>query len=386
MLVVGEIALGIVVVVVAVLMTKSLVRLHQVDPGVRTERLLTFQVAPPINSYAATARRHLYEEILDQLRSLPAVQRAALTGYLPLTDPGRTWRFSIERRPSTRSGDEYFAVPAEVSREFFPALGITRVAGRLFDGTDGADSPAVAVISQTAARRYWPNEQALGQRIRIVGVDRWFSVIGIVADVHQATLQDVPAPALYTLWDQMPDTLESATVIVQTDGTPLAVMPVVTNAIRSIDTTLAVDDIRTMAAVRRAALRDSTFRTGMLASFAVLALFLGAIGIYGVMAQFIGERRHEMAIRVALGATGRHVATFVMAHAGRLVGAGIAFGIVTAMTTARLVEALLFNMSGTDAASFAITVLVFVAMAALATCIPARRAMRVDPMSALRSE
>jgi predicted permease len=278
-LVVGEVALGIVVVVVAMLMTKSLVRLHDVDPGVRTEQLLTFQVEPSSGSHAPKDLRHVYEQLLNQLRSLPAVQRVALTGYLPLTDPGRTWRFSIERRPSTPSGDEYFAVPAEVSHEFFSALGIRNIAGRLFDGTDRADSPAVAVISQTAARRYFPNEAALGQRIRVAGVDRWFSVIGIVADVHQARLQDDPAPALYTLWDQMPDTMASATVIIQTDGTPLSVMPVVANVIRRLDTTLAVDKIRTMAVVRRTALGDSTFRTGMLASFAVLALFLGAIGM-----------------------------------------------------------------------------------------------------------
>jgi putative ABC transport system permease protein len=386
MLVVGEVALGVVVVVIAMLMTKSLVRLHDIDPGVQTERLLTFQVEPSSGSHGPSDVRYVYQQILDRLHALPAVQRVALTGYLPLTDPGRTWRFSIERRPSTRSGDEYFAVPAEVSHEFFSALGITKIAGRLFDGTDRADSPAVTVISETAARRYWPTEPAIGQRIRVAGVDRWFSVIGIVADVRQARLQDNPAPALYTLWDQMPDAMQSATVIVQTDGAPLSVMPVVGNVLRQIDTSLAVDDIRTMAVVRRTALRDSTFRTGMLASFAALALFLGAIGIYGVMAQFIGERRHEMAIRVALGATGRNVVALVATHAGRLVGVGIALGVVTAVTTTRLLGALLFNISATDATSFALTVFVFLAMAALATYIPARRAMRVDPMSALRSE
>jgi predicted permease len=386
MLVVGEVALGIVVVVVAMLMAKSLVRLHDVDPGVRTEGLITFQVQPSAGGHAPTDVRHLYQQILDQVRALPAIQRVALTGYLPLTDPGRTWRFSIERRPSTRSGDEYFAIPAEVSPEFFSALGIMTIAGRVFDGTDRADSPAVAVISQTAARRYWPSDEALGQRIRVAGVDRWFSVIGIVADVHQARLQDDPAPALYTLWNQMPDTMESATLIVQMDGTPESVIPVVSNVIRRIDTTIAVDDIRTMAVVRGTALRDSSFRTGMLASFGVLALFLGAIGIYGVMAQFIAERRHDLAIRIALGATGSQVLTLVATQAGRLVGVGVALGVVAAVATTRFLRALLFNISSTDATSFALAVMMFIAMAALASYPPARRAVRIDPMNALRSE
>src|SRR5204862_6021075 len=196
----------------------------------RIERLLTFQVEPASGVHAPTDVRHAYQQILDQLRSLPGVQRVALTGYLPLTDPGRTWRFSIEGRATTRSGDEYFAVPSEVSHEFFSALAIPKIAGRLFDGTDREDSPAVAVISQTTARRYWPDEQAIGRRIRVAGVDRWFSVIGIVADVHQTKLKGTPAPALYTVWNQMPDTMQSATVIIESEGRPLSAV----RAVRTI--------------------------------------------------------------------------------------------------------------------------------------------------------
>jgi predicted permease len=386
MLVIGEVALGIVVVVVAMLVAKSLLRLQDVDAGVRTEGLLTFQVEPSSGSRAPTDVHHVYQEILAQLHALPGVQRVALTGYLPLTDPGRTWRFSIERRPSTPSGDEYFAVPAEVSHEFFLALGITKIAGRLFDGTDRADSPAVAVISQTAARRYWPNEQAIGQRIRVAVVDRWFSIIGIVADVRQTKLQDSPAPALYTLWNQMPDTMQSATVIVETVGSPLSVGPAVRNIIHSVDAMSAVDNIRSMAVVRRAALGDWTFRAEMLASFALLALFLSAIGVYGVMAQFIGERRHEMAVRVALGATRRNLVTLAAKHAGKLVAVGVAFGVLTAITTTRLLKGLLFNVSATDVTSFTLAIFVFLAVAAIASYIPARRAADVDPVSALRAE
>lgn len=270
-LVIAEVALGTVVVTAAMLMTKSLIRLQDMNPGVRTDRLLTLRIEPSSGVHTDADARRVFQQILDRLHRLPGVQRVALTGYLPLTDPGRTWRFSIERRASTASGDKYFAVPAEVSREFFGALGIARLAGRLFDGTDGADSPGVAVISQTAARRSWPDERAVGQRIRISGVDRWFTIIGIVADVHQAKLQADPAQALYTPWNQMPYTLRSATVLLQTGGDPLPVVPGVRNVIHAVDATTAIGDVRPMGVVRRRALGESTFRTEMLASFAALA-------------------------------------------------------------------------------------------------------------------
>jgi putative ABC transport system permease protein len=385
-LVIGQVALGMVVVTATMLMTKSLVRLQEVDPGVRTDRVLTLEIEPADGVHADADVRRLFQQILDHLRPLPGIQRVALTGYLPLTDPGRTWRFSIERRPSTPSGDEYFAVPAEVSREFFGALGIAKVAGRLFDSTDNEQSPGVVVISQTAARRYWPNEQAIGQRIRIAGVDRWFTVIGIVADVHQARLDANPVPALYALWDQLPYAMHSATVLMQTDGDPLAVVPAVRSVVHAIDPTTAIDDVRSMGVVRRMALGDSTFRAGMLASFAVLALLLGAIGVYGVLAQFIGEHRHELGIRIALGATGRDVLRLLAKHAGGLVAIGVTLGTAAALATTRLFQGLLFSVSPTDAASFVATVVVFLVVAACASYVPARRATRVDPMVVLRAE
>ena len=386
LLVVGEVALGIVVVVTAMLMTKSLVHLQKIDPGVQTERLLTFQFEPSTGLHASRGLPRVYEQLLERLRALPGVERAAITGYLPLTDPGRTWRFEIEHRPATPGGDEFFAVPAEVSYEFFSTLRITKLAGRLFDPTDGAHSPAVVVISQTAARRYWPDDSPVGRRIRIAGIDRWFSVIGIVDDVHQRKLEDTPAPALYTLWNQMPDTMLSATVVVETDGSPLSMAAAMRGAVQSLDPLGAVDSMRPMAAVREATLGDSTFLAELLASFGAIALLLAAIGVYGVVAQFVAERRREMAIRVALGATHRELVTVAANHAGRLVGAGITLGVLTAAAATRLLQSLLFGVSATDPTSFAAAVLVFVAVAALATYLPARRLAHADPLSALRSE
>ena len=385
-LVVVQVALGIVVVVTTILMTRSLLRLQQVAPGIDVANVLTLRIEASERRYGDADLPRLYARILDRVRSLPGTRAAALTGYLPLTDPGRTWRFSIEGRPSSASGDEYFAVPAEVTTDLFATLGIAKIEGRLFERTDTGTSPGVVVISRTAARRFWPAVSPIGQRIRIAGIDRVYSIVGVVADVHQATLQDEPAPMLYTLLAQTPEAARSTWLVAKTATDPLASTKSVRDVIHAIDPSIPIDDVQSMDVVRGTTLDQPRFRTLMLASFAVVALLLSAVGLYAVLAQFVGERRFEIGVRMALGATRRDAVNFAVGQAGRLVAVGLAAGGLMAVASAQLIRGLLFHVSALDLPAFVLAASMFLLVAAAATWLPARHAADVDPAIALRAD
>jgi putative ABC transport system permease protein len=385
MLVIGEVALGVIVAVLTTMMVQSVWRLQQVNPGMRTDGVLTARLDVSAHAHPNDAAMpELYDQVLARVRVLPGVRVAAVGSYVPLTDAGRTWRFAIEGQAAEPNTDRYFAVPSVVSRDFFAALGIRRVAGRTFDTTDRATTDQVVVLSETAARRYWPHERVLGQRIRINGVPQPFWVIGIVGDVSQRTLDADPAPALYVLQDQFP--VRDMTLFVRTDGDPRLLTEVMRQAIHGVDPGQPIDAVQTMDAVRRGALGEPRFRAAMLASFAGLAFLLAAVGIYGVMAQVVGERRRELGIRIALGAGRGDVLSLIAGQALILTSAGLLAGLGLSLTVAHIVRGLLFGVTPTDPASFAAAAVAFLVVSLLASSLPAHRAMRVDPMAALKQD
>jgi predicted permease len=384
-LVIAEVALGVIIAVLTTMMLQSVWRLQQVNPGMRTEGLLTARLDVPVHAHPAEAAMPgFYEQVLARVRLLPGVRVAAVGSYVPLTDPGRTWRFAIEGQASGPNADRYFAVPGVVSRDFFAALGIRRVAGRIFDPSDRANTGQVVVISETAARRYWPHEEAIGQQIRINGVAQPFLVIGIVGDVAQRTLDADPGPALYVLEDQFP--VREMTLFLRTDGDPPRLGEAMRQAIHGVDPGQPIDAVQTMDTVRRGALGEPRFRAAMLASFAGLAFLLAAVGIYGVMAQVVGERRRELGIRIALGASGRDVLSLIAGQALILTGTGLLTGIAISLAVTHIVRGLLFGVAPTDPASFAAATVAFLAVAILASSLPARRATQVNPMAALKQD
>jgi len=385
-LVVVEVALGIVVVITTILMTKSLLRLRHVEPGIETGNVLALRIEASERRYREAELPPLYERILERVHALPGARAVALTGYLPLTDPDRTWRFSIEGRPASASGDEYFAVPAEVTHEIFAALGIAKIEGRVFERTDTASSPGVVVISRTAARRFWSGTSPVGHRIRIAGIDRVYSIVGVVADVHQSSLQEEPAPMLYTLLAQTPEATRSTWLVAKTAGDPLTSIRSIRDIIRSIDRSIPIDDVQSMEVVRRTTLDQPRFQTMMLASFAAIALILSAVGLYGVLAQYVGERRHEIGIRMALGATRSDVVNLAIRQAGRLLATGLTAGVLIAVASSQLIRGLLFHVSALDVPTFLLAASIFLGVAALATWLPARHAADVDPAVSLRAE
>jgi putative ABC transport system permease protein len=367
-------------------MTKSLVRLQRVEPGIDVGNALALRIEASERRYREADLPRLYERILQGVHALPGTRAAALTGYLPLTDPGRTWRFSIEGRPASASGDEFFAVPAEVTHEIFAALGIARIDGRVFEPGDTANSPGVAVVSRTAARRFWPGASPVGHRIRIAAIDRVYSIVGVVADVHQSSLQDEPAPMLYTLLAQTPDATRSTWLVAKTAGDPLASTRAIQSVVHAVDASMPIDDVQTLEVIRRTMLDQPRFRTMMLASFAVVALILSAVGLYGVLAQFVGERRHEIGIRMALGATRRDVVNLAVVQAGRLLATGMTAGIVIAGASSQLIRGLLFHVGALDVSTFVLAASLFLLVGAAAAWLPARRAADIDPAVSLRAE
>jgi putative ABC transport system permease protein len=381
-LVIGEVALAVIVAVLTMMMVQSVMRLQQVHPGVRTDGVLTLALeASPQRHPTYDELPRYYEELLTRVRALPGVRTAAVSSQVPLTEPGRNWRFSIEGRPTTNT-DQYSAIPSVVSREIFATLDIARVAGRLFEASDRADTAPVVVLSQAAVRRYWPHDNPLGQHIRIAGIDRPFAIVGIVGDVSQRTLDVDPAPALYVMQDQFPD--RWITLFVRTDGDPARLTESVRQAIHAVDAGQPIDRVQSMETIRRTALGEPRFRASMLACFAGLAFLLAAVGIYGVMSQIVGERRHEIGVRIALGARGREVIAHIARHALMLTAVGLTTGLCAAAALARVVRGLLFGVAPTDLTSFVAAAVVFLAIAAAASWLPARRATRIDPMLVLK--
>jgi predicted permease len=380
-----EVALGIVVVVMTTVMVRSLVRLEEVNPGVRTENVLTFGLEAGAGRFPNEASvASFFDQILERVRGVSGVEDAAVGTYLPLTTLRRSWRFSIEGRPATSSGDDYFAVANEVSRGFFSTLGIGLLAGRVFDHTDRADSPPVVVMSQTAARRFWPNGGPIGERIKVAGIDAWFTVVGVAADVHQEKLDTAPLPALYVLHDQSPN--RSMTLVVRAYGGVDSLVDSVRAAIHVVDPNQPIDRIQSMDNLRRGVLGEPRFRAHVLAFFAASALLLAAVGIYAVTSQLSKERRGEIGVRMALGATWSDVALLVMRKAMQPVGAGLVVGTLVAWGVTQLLRGLLFGVTPSDPTSFLIAGGVLLILALLASSLPAHKAARADPLQVLRQE
>ncbi|HWW87469.1 MAG TPA: ADOP family duplicated permease, partial [Vicinamibacterales bacterium] len=330
-----EVAVAVVVVVVTTLTVRSFGRLLTVDPGVQTTDVLTARLERPPDrlepnqSQPGSQTDHpvarFYEQVLQRVRALPDVRQAAVGSYVPMTDPGRTYRFAIEGR-TTSARDENYAVPNEVSRDFFRTLGIRLLEGREFDSSDRALSDPVAIVSASAARAYWPGASAIGQRVRIAGSERWSRIVGIVSDVYQTTLEEAPQPALYLLHEQFP--IPDMTVFVRASHGWSALVPAVRQAIRSVDSTQTIDDLRSMDEVRGLALGQPELRTSLLAVFGVLALVLAMVGIYGVVNQMVSDRRRELGVRMALGATKRNIVWHVVAPLALYVAGGLGAGLL----------------------------------------------------------
>ena len=388
-LVVTEVALAMVLLVAAGLLIKTVFRLNSVNPGFNSERVLSMNVWLPRAKYPKAENWNaFYERMLQRVNALSGVEAAGLTSVLPVSENFDRRTVEIEGQPQhpgeLSEVDNYIVTP-----DYLQAMSIPLVRGRTLTSHETTDAPFAVLVSESMARKYWPGENALGKRIRFYNSDPaeqrpWRTVAGVVADVKQYGLDTAGTMALYVPQLQMPQS--TMTLVVRTRGDPAAMAEPIRREILAIDPEQAVFNVATMEHVVAESISLRRVSMILLAGFAALALLLAAIGIYGVLAQTVVQRTHEIGIRMALGAQMRDVLNLILGHGMVLVALGILAGIAGGLGATRLIANLLFGIAPNDLPTFLAISLLLGAVALLACYLPARRACRVDPMIALRYE
>ncbi|HEV2490637.1 MAG TPA: ABC transporter permease [Candidatus Acidoferrales bacterium] len=396
-LIVGEMAIGTVVLVGAGLLLRSFQQLSKIPLGFDTRNVLSLRVVPRGPNYmSVTQRGAFFKQVLEKIHAIPGVQWAGAISNLPLDLSTEIIPFSIEGRIPTSPGQGPVADYRLVTPEYFEALRIPLIEGRSFSWSDAPRSLAVAVISKGMARSHWPGEDPLGKRIKLGPLNSrspWLSVVGVVGDVHNYSPTAQPQSTIYLPYAQsqgvrlaFPELLTLRDLVVRTTVDPSSVTSAVRDTIRAIDRDLAVSRVRTMDDVFSVVVTPQRFNLRLLELMAGLALILAAFGLYGVTAYSVEQRTHEIGVRMALGASSSDIVRMVLGQGLLLASIGIAIGVAGALALTRFLRSLLFEIKPTDPATF-IGVAILLALVALAACyIPARRAMKVDPMIALRYE
>jgi putative ABC transport system permease protein len=389
-LVAGEIALSLVLLVAAGLTVRSFVQLQRVPPGFNPEGVLTFTISPPATRYGTQAlRADFWERTRQALRGIPGVQLAAATSRLPLLAGNSTRGLAIRDLPADAqpSADYRTASP-----DYFGVMGIPILRGRAFADADREERPPVAVVSSSAAQQFWPGRDALGQHFQINVPGPEYTVVGVAGDVHSASLESAPQPTVYVPYRQ--DAFPFMTFVLRVPGSAEAspskwsasLQASVRQAVWSVDKDQPVGALLTMDERLSHSLVRRRYSVTLLSVFGTTAVLLAAVGLYGVLAFVVSQRRREIGVRIALGATARDVITDVLGQGLRLAGLGMAVGLGLSLAVTRLMSALLFGTSPTDVATFAGAATLLAVIAIAASVVPALRASRVDPLVALRDE
>lgn len=385
-LVVAEVALALVLLVGAGLLVRSFVRILAVEPGFDPARAVTLRLTLPRATYGSDARRvGLISELVDRIGALPGVQAAGGVSFLPLAGPGAATRFEVVGRPKPPLGEEPVCDVRVVAGDYFAAMGIPLLRGRMFTGRELREKTPAILVNDALARRHWPGEDPIGRQLVVSWTDAEPSeVVGVVADVRLESLAMPPRPTVYFPYPRT--AYPSMALVVRSHGDPLAVVPAVVEQVRRLDRDVPVADIRPLAGVVSRAVGDRRVIMLLLAAFAAAALALAGVGIYGVMATTVAERTHEMGVRLALGAAPGDVLRLVVSDGVRLAGAGVGLGAVGAASLGRWLRSLLFEVPPGDPVTFGATAALAILVAVVASLVPALRASRVDPAIALRAE
>lgn len=369
------------------LMLKSFFCLERVDPGFRADKLLTIWTVLPETKYAPEQRAAFYQQVWQRIRRLPGVKSVGAIDDLPLTGIHGGGPFTIEGHPTESDDDAPNAYRCTVSEGYFETMGIPLLQGREFTERDREGAPAVLLVNETAARRYWPGQNPVGSRLSFTTgrtQPSWLEIVGVVRDVLHDGLDSPARPAIYLPFSQSAQAF--MVTVVRTDIHPAGLASAVREAIAAVDKDQPVMMTRTMTDIFSDSVAQRRFNTALIVAFGALALLLAMVGVYGLMAYAVTQRTHEMGLRIALGADRSDVMQLVLGRGARLTFMGIAFGLAMALVVTRFLSKLLFNVSQTDPATFVAVSVCLGAAALLASYIPARRAMQVDPMVALRYE
>jgi putative ABC transport system permease protein len=382
-LVVSQVALTAVLLTGAGLLIKSFVRLQQTPLGFRPERLLTARLTLPFSNYSTPQQRQSFaDRLLEKVHSQPGMQEAALTSFLPFASGNQSFALFLPGDEKPRGGGPNFRT---VSPDYFRVMGVPLLKGREFSDVDHEGAPLVTVINETMARRFWPNADPIGQRVKETSNDGvWREIVGVVGSVRHKARGEEPRPEMFVPWSQRPDL--TLNLVVRTQTEPASFAEALRRSVADIDANLPVFEVRTMEERLFESVAQPRFRTALLGAFAALALVMALVGLIAVMAVSVAQRTHELGIRVALGAQRRDVIGLVMGQGVKLVGIGIALGLVGASALTRVLTTLLYEVKPTDPLTFLAAPVLLIVVAILACWAPARRATKVDPLTALRHE
>lgn len=389
-LVVAQLALTLILLVVAGLMARSFLHLQNINPGFDPAGVFTFRAGiPPTIQKDEKLAQKFFETAEQRLRELPGVESAGFLSYLPLANSNNYSSFAFEGRPEPSPGDRPFACVRNASPGVFSTLRIPLRRGRHLAETDRADTPLVAVVDETFVRKFFPNEDPLGRRISFGGPEegekrKWLTIVGVVGDIVQRPSARTPDPSVWGASAQNPDNFMSAVMRVQ--GDPAGYARAAQDAIIAARSDIPIYNALPLTKVAADAMWGQRFFGGLFVSFGVLALFLASLGIYGVMAYSVSQRTQEIGVRMALGAEPGAVVAMMLRQGLRLVGLGLVLGFAGAWFSAHLLASLLHGIEPHDPPTFA-AVPLLLALVALAACwFPSRRATRIDPIIALRSD
>jgi len=384
-LVSAEIAIALLLLVGAGLMIRTVQRLRQVDPGFRGNGLLTFRVTLPPEQYSEQKQVIYYNQLLSRLAALPSVQSVGATSDLYF-ESGNYFSFQIQGHPPKR-GEEPDAYSSAVTSAYAQTMGVRLIRGRFFTDADRENSAKVAVINEKLAKQYFGWQDPIGQHVGFdtdKGVTVWREVVGVIGDVHQETLDKAPYAEMIVPLAQSPQ--PAIAIVIRTSARPELLVPAVRHEVQAIDANVPMYNVRTMDEITSESLLDRNFQTWILGAFAALALLVAAIGIYGVMALAVTQRIWEFGIRMALGAQPSQILSLVLGSALRLVAVGLGIGLLGSLALARFLTAFLFGVSAHDPSTMLFVAVLLGLVALLACYVPAFRAMRVDPIVALRYE
>lgn len=387
-LVVGELAIAVVLLVGAGLLIQSLWRLRQVSPGFEPQNLLTFVVGIPDVKYPTDKQAQFYRELITRVESLPGVRSASSVIPLPLSGDAFSISFETEGRPVAK-GDRPSADFFAVQGDYFKTLGVPMLKGRDFTERDNKQGPPVVIVNQAFAKKFFPNEDPVGKRIKPgISTDTddptMREIIGLVSDIRNRNLTSDLRPGYYLPAAQMP--FNQMTLVVRTTNDPHSVITAVQNEVHAMDSELPIFNVKTMEEYISATVAGPRFNATLLVIFAGVALILTIVGLYGVMSYSVAQRTNEIGIRMALGAQAGDVLRLIVSQGFKLVLIGLGIGLVGAFALMRVIASLLFGVTTKDPLTFAAVAVLLALVALLACYIPARRATRLDPLHALRYE